>query len=56
MFSGIIEELGEVVNIQRIAGNSRLQLRGERISQDAQIGESIAVNGTCLNYSARGQD
>ena len=48
MFSGIIEELGEVKGIQRIGRNTFLELKVDKISQDINIGESIAVNGTCL--------
>lgn len=48
MFSGIIEELGEVARIQRIGRNTLLELKVNKISQDTNIGDSIAVNGTCL--------
>ena len=48
MFSGIIEELGEVRKIRRIGRNTLLDVRADRISQDANIGDSIAINGTCL--------
>lgn len=48
MFTGIIEELGEVVSIQEIGESSRIRLRGPVVCQDARHGDSIAVNGVCL--------
>lgn len=48
MFTGIIEELGEVVSIEEIGDSSRIRLRGPVVCQDAHHGDSIAVNGVCL--------
>ena len=48
MFTGIIEELVEVGRIQRIGRNTLLELKVDKASLDANIGDSIAVNGTCL--------
>jgi riboflavin synthase len=48
MFSGIIEELGEVKGISRIGKNNLLKIKAERILEDIKIGDSIAVNGACL--------
>ncbi|MGN9812950.1 riboflavin synthase [Micromonospora sp. BQ11] len=49
MFTGIVEELGEVVRITPTAGDSALvAVRGPLVTSDARHGESIAVNGVCL--------
>ncbi|MFI6447668.1 riboflavin synthase [Kitasatospora sp. NPDC050543] len=48
MFTGIIEELGEVVSIEEIGDSSRIRLRGPVVCQGAHHGDSIAVNGVCL--------
>lgn len=48
MFTGIVEELGSVVAIQRGTASGRLTLRGPLVTSDAVAGSSIAVNGTCL--------
>ncbi|MFJ4678190.1 riboflavin synthase [Kitasatospora sp. NPDC088783] len=48
MFTGIIEELGEVVSIEEIGASSRIRLRGPVVTADARHGDSIAVNGVCL--------
>ncbi|HVF20338.1 MAG TPA: riboflavin synthase [Mycobacteriales bacterium] len=48
MFTGIVEELGEVVGLQRLDGAARLTVRGPKVVSDARHGDSIAVNGVCL--------
>lgn len=44
MFTGIIEEIGKIKQIQ----NNILTISAEKILSDMHIGDSIAVNGTCL--------
>jgi riboflavin synthase len=48
MFTGIIEELGEVVSLERSGQAWRLTVRGPLAVSDASHGDSIAVNGLCL--------
>jgi riboflavin synthase len=48
MFTGIVEELGEVVDVERLADAARLRVRGARVTADARHGDSIAVDGVCL--------
>jgi len=49
MFTGIVQELGEVAAIQRYGDAVRLTIRGStHYMQDTELGESIAVNGVCL--------
>jgi riboflavin synthase len=48
MFTGIVEELGEVVELDHGQASARLTVRGPRVSEDAEHGASIAVNGVCL--------
>lgn len=52
MFTGIIEELGEVVGLDRGADSAVLRVRGPLVTQDAHLGSSIAVNGICLTVTA----
>ena len=54
MFTGIVEELGEIVG--REAGTeagraTRLTIRGPLVTGDAREGDSIAVNGVCLTVT-----
>ncbi|HKA68268.1 MAG TPA: riboflavin synthase [Actinomycetes bacterium] len=48
MFTGIIEELGEVAALDRLADSAVLRVRGPLVTRDAKPGDSIAVNGVCL--------
>lgn len=48
MFTGIVEELGEVVALDREGESARLTVRGPLVVSDAVHGASIAVNGVCL--------
>ncbi|MFB7212276.1 riboflavin synthase [Streptomyces sp. NPDC056255] len=48
MFTGIVEELGEVTSVEKLADASRFRLRGPVVTEGAKHGDSIAVNGVCL--------
>jgi len=48
MFTGIIEEIGEVVGLIPSGDSAVLRVRAQRISTDLAHGASIAVNGVCL--------
>ena len=49
MFTGIVEELGEVVYLTDAGGDSAvLAVRGPVVTSDARHGDSISVNGVCL--------
>jgi riboflavin synthase len=48
MFTGIVEELGEVTGRDLLADAARLTIRGHVVTADAGHGDSIAVNGVCL--------
>ena len=48
MFTGIVEELGEVVHLATGAESARITVRGPVVTADARRGASIAVNGICL--------
>jgi riboflavin synthase len=48
MFTGIVEELGEVVAVEVRGDSCRLTVRGPVVTEDAEHGDSISVNGVCL--------
>ena len=48
MFTGIIEEMGEITAIAPAGDGWRLTVRAPRAASDAVHGESIAVSGVCL--------
>jgi riboflavin synthase len=48
MFTGIVEERGRVVEIERVADAARVAVHGPVVTSDARHGASIAVDGVCL--------
>jgi riboflavin synthase len=56
MFTGIIEELGEVVSWVSGTDAARLTIRGPQAVSDASHGDSISVSGVCLTVVDRGPD
>jgi riboflavin synthase len=52
MFTGIVEELGEVVALESGEESIRLTFRGPVVTGDAVAGASIAVDGVCLTVVA----
>jgi len=48
VFTGIVEELGEITAVENLGDASRFRLRGPVVTEGAQHGDSIAVNGVCL--------
>lgn len=56
MFTGIIEERGEIIAIAHSANISRLTFKAETVLEDVKLGDSIAVNGVCLTVTEFGND
>lgn len=54
MFTGIVEETGSMLSIQKNAKSSVLTLQGNIIFDDLKIGDSVAVNGVCLTVTSCG--
>ena len=48
MFTGIIEELGRVREIQRRGDDARIVIEARTVTEDSADGDSISVNGVCL--------
>jgi riboflavin synthase len=51
VFTGIVEELGEVVALEELGDAARLTVRGPLVTAGAAAGDSIAVNGVCLTVT-----
>jgi riboflavin synthase len=56
MFTGIVEELGEVVAVDDLGDAARLSVRGPQVTAGVSNGDSIAVNGVCLTVSSHTGD
>ena len=48
MFTGIVEELGTIKNIQHKSQDVTLEIQASEVLTDAKVGDSIAVDGACL--------
>jgi riboflavin synthase len=56
MFTGLVEELGKVKGMVRSSRSVRLTVTANKVVSDVKVGDSIAVNGTCLTVVAHGAD
>lgn len=52
MFTGIVEEVGEVAGIDLHDGHARLHLRCRAVVEGVALGDSISVDGCCLTVAA----
>jgi riboflavin synthase len=51
MFTGIIEEIGKIIEIKKIGKNNFLTISCKTVLKNIKLGDSIAVNGICLTVS-----
>jgi riboflavin synthase len=51
MFTGIIEEIGNIAQIKRGGKTLELVINASLIMSDIKLGDSIAVNGVCLTVT-----
>ncbi|KAJ4700673.1 riboflavin synthase [Melia azedarach] len=57
LFTGIVEEMGEVKQLGVSSdGGFDMKIRAKTVLQDVHLGDSIAVNGTCLTVTEFGQE
>jgi riboflavin synthase len=54
MFTGIVEEAGEVVAAREEDGGRRLRVACDEVGEDLQHGQSISVSGVCLTVEEYG--
>ena len=48
MFTGIVEETGEYLGLQKGGSSAVITIRASKVLSDTAVGDSIAVNGVCL--------
>jgi riboflavin synthase len=53
MFTGLIEEVGKVLELRKTDGGTQLQIAAPAIGKNSRNGDSIAVNGCCLTLTSR---
>lgn len=54
MFTGLIEEIGEIVAVTPVGDSLRLTVKGPKVTEDAGHGDSIQVSGVCLTVIEQG--
>ena len=52
MFTGIVEEMGKIVRVEKGAKSSKLTVSGDKIFSDLKLGDSVATNGVCLTVTS----
>ena len=52
MFTGIVEEVGIVQQVKKGPKSAILTIKGDVVTKDAKLGDSIAVNGVCLTVTS----
>ena len=55
MFTGLVEEIGHVDSVEPQGDAVRLGIAASTVLSDAQLGDSIAVNGVCLTVAELGE-
>lgn len=54
MFTGLVEEKGKVIAMEELGDSIRMQIGAPVVTADAQLGDSISVNGVCLTVAELG--
>lgn len=55
MFTGIIEEIGEVISLRCGARSFTLKVKAQKVLEGTEVGDSIATNGVCLTVTRLGE-
>ena len=56
MFTGLIEETGSILNIRPGSKSTSVSIKASKVLEDANVGDSIAVNGICLTVTSKSAD
>ncbi len=56
MFTGIIQEIGEIFDIKKNKNNLQIIIKAEEILINKKLGDSISVNGVCQTITKLGPD
>ncbi len=51
MFTGIVEEVGTILSMQKGTSSIKLNISANKILEDLKIGDSVSVNGICLTVT-----
>ncbi|HEV3041091.1 MAG TPA: riboflavin synthase [Candidatus Angelobacter sp.] len=48
MFTGLIQETGQIVSLKLVSGKTRITVNAQSIPAELKLGDSVAVSGVCL--------
>lgn len=51
MFTGIVEEIGTVLEVQKGIKSIKMRIQGKTVLEDTKLGDSICTNGVCLTVT-----
>ena len=51
MFTGLIEEIGEIKSIEKGAKSGKITIKAEKVLHGVKLGDSISTNGVCLTVT-----
>lgn len=51
MFTGLIEEIGSVKNVNKGISSAKITIKAEKVLEDIKLGDSISTNGVCLTVT-----
>lgn len=51
MFTGLVEEIGEILEMKSGENSSKISISSKKVLEEIKLGDSIAVNGTCLTVT-----
>ncbi|MFC4324110.1 riboflavin synthase [Litchfieldia salsa] len=52
MFTGIVEEIGKISDLQGTKDSIVMRIKAKKILEDVALGDSISVNGVCLTVTS----
>ena len=55
MFTGIVEEMGAVMSLDKTLAGTRMTVLASTVMSDLKIGDSVSVDGICLTIVSRGE-
>ena len=55
MFTGIVEEMGAVISLEKTLAGTRMTILASTVMSDLKIGDSVSVNGICLTVVSKGE-
>ncbi|MDW7668496.1 MAG: riboflavin synthase [Bacillota bacterium] len=53
MFTGLIEEVGEITSVTRRGNSAQITVKAPSILQNSKVGDSISTNGVCLTVTEK---